>query len=121
MEGFRVCEESGGARLLCLFSSLGGFRSCSRLAVVPLKFEALLGFTEGFRDAMVASLPCLEGSFGGFFFGTSLDDGAGEADGLEAAFEAFRRPAFDGRGVTLGVAFDALLFFLGPNFGGFFS
>jgi hypothetical protein len=70
---------------------------------------------------MVASLPCLEGSFGGFLLRTSLDDCAGEAEGLGVAFEAFRRPAFDGRGVTLGVAFDALLFFLGPSFGGFFS
>lgn len=88
---------------------------------MPLKFEALLGFTEGFRDAMVASLPCLEGSFGAFLLGTSLDDCAGEAEGLAAALEAFRRAAFDGRGVIFGVAFDALLFFLGPSFGGFFS
>lgn len=96
---------------------------------MPLKFEALLGATVGFRDAMVASLPCREGSFGCLFLGTSFEDCAGDGEGLVAALEAFRRPAFDGRGVALGVAFgvafdvafDALLFFFGPNFGGFLS
>lgn len=120
-EDFLVCEELGGAKLLCLFWSLGGFRSCSRLAVVPLNSEALLCFIEGFRDTIVASLPCLEGAFGGFFPGTSFDDCAGEAEGLTAAVEAFLRFAFDGRGVGFEPEFDAVLSFFGPNFGAFLS
>lgn len=82
--------------------------------------DGLLGVTEGFRaweDAMDASLLCLEGSLGGFLFGTLAVDEAGEAEGRVAGVEAFRSPIVDERGVDCGVAVDALPVFFGPSFG----
>ena len=121
--------DEAGSVLTSLWRRLpnfGGFLSLSLLLVVLPRFDGLLEAIDGFlgcEEAKDDSLPCLDGNFGGFFLGISVEDGAGEAGGRISALESCLRPAFDGLGVDLedGVAGGAAaLSFFGPSFGGGF-